>query len=98
MLAKVEKRFGQESPITVTTGAVHDYLGMTIDYSIKNKVKFCMFDYIEQVLSEVDPTLIHDPCLTPATANLFKINDNGVKLSKKDTDAFHRNVARLIFL
>ena len=37
MLAKLETRFRQESPITVvTTGAVHDYFGMTIDYSVKN--------------------------------------------------------------
>ena len=98
MLAKLETRFGQESPVTVTTGAVHDYLGMTIDYSVKNKVKFYIFDYIEQVLSEVDPTLIHGPSLTPGTANLFKINNNGVKLTKKDADAFHCNVASLLFL
>ena len=98
MLAKIEARFGQESPVSVTTGTVHDYLGMTIDYSIKNKVKFYMFDYIEQILSEVDPTLMTGSCRTPATANLFKINENGTKLSTKDADAFHRNVARLLFL
>ena len=57
-----------------------------------------MFDYIEQVLSEVDPALMHGPSLTPATAKLFKINGNGTKLSKKDVDAFQHNVARLLFL
>ena len=33
MIHKLEQQFGNESPITVTRGAVHDYLGMTIDYS-----------------------------------------------------------------
>ena len=98
MLAKLEAQFGQESSVSVTTGAIHDYLVMTINYSVQNKVKFYMFDYIKQVLTEVEPAMIHGPSLTPATANLFKINDNGTKLSKKDTDGFHRNVARLLFL
>ena len=34
MLAKLETWFGQESPVSVTIGAIHDYLGMTIDYSV----------------------------------------------------------------
>ena len=33
-----------------------------------------------------------------STRNLFTINDEGIKLGKIDADAFHRNVARLIFL
>ena len=70
----------------------------SIDYPVKDKVKFYMFGYIKQVLSEVDLTLMHGPSLTPATENLFKMNDNSIKLTKKDADAFHRNVARLFFL
>ena len=27
-------KFGQEAPITIHYGKVHDYLGMTLDYSI----------------------------------------------------------------
>ena len=98
MIHKLEQRFGNESPITVTRGAVHDYLGMTIDYSTPKEVKFYMYDYIEQVLSEVDPTLMTGSSTSPATRNLFTINDEGIKLGKKDADAFHRNVTRLLFL
>ena len=43
---KLEKKFGKESSVTVTRGPVHDYSGMTIDYSVKGKVKFYMFDHI----------------------------------------------------
>ena len=35
---------------------------------------------------------------SPATRNLFTVNDDGIKLGKKDANAFHRNVARLLFL
>ena len=57
-----------------------------------------MFDYIEQVLSEVDPVLMYGSSLTPATPNLFKITDSSTKLTKKDADVFHQNMARLLFL
>jgi len=97
-LNKLEKIFGKETPITVTRGPIHDYLGMTFDYSVKEKVKFYMFDYIEQVLNEVDSTLMVGSSKTPAAAQLFSINDDRIKLSRKEADAFHRNVARLLFL
>ena len=98
MLNKLEQKFGKESAVTVTRGPVHDYLGMTIDYSEEGKVKFYMFDYIEQILSEVDSKMMGGPSVTPAAKHLFTVNDSAVKLSRKEADAFHRNVARLLFL
>ena len=58
-IRKLEERFGKESSITVTRGPVHDYLGMMIDYSVEGEVKYYMYDYIEQVLSEVDKEFVH---------------------------------------
>ena len=65
---------------------------------MKGKVKFYMFDYIEQILSELDSSLMSGSSVTPAAAHLFKVNDGAVKLSWRKADAFHRNVARLLFL
>ena len=62
---------------------------MTIDYSIPGKVKFYMFDYIEQIVGDVDPAMMHGPCVTPAKTNLFTVNEDGIKLSKADADKFH---------
>ena len=71
MLNKLEKKIGKESSVTVTRGPMHDYLGMTIYYSVKGKLKFYMFDYIEQILSEVDSRLMSGASVTPATTHLF---------------------------
>ena len=49
LLEKLSNRFGNETPLSVTRGAAHDYLGLTIDYSVKGKLKFYMFDYIVSV-------------------------------------------------
>ena len=37
---------------TENTGLVHEYLVITIDYSIAGKVVFTMFDYLEDVIVE----------------------------------------------
>ena len=57
-----------------------------------------MYDYIEQVLSKVDHSLMSGSSTSSATRNLFTINDEDSKLSKQDDDSFHRNVAKLLFL
>ncbi len=30
---KLDKKYGKEEPITIHWGYIHDYLGMTVDYS-----------------------------------------------------------------
>ena len=96
LLKQQSDRFGKETPLTITHGDVHDYLGMTIDFSIRGKVKFYMFDYIGQILMEAGPS--NDPSATPAGSNLFRVNPNAEKLSTQEGDQFHRSVAQLLFL
>jgi hypothetical protein len=42
-----------KKPLAATTSVIHDYLGITIDYGEKNKVKFTMYDYLEDILAEM---------------------------------------------
>jgi len=98
ILKKLEKKFGKETPSAVTRGPIHDYLGMTTYYSVKGKVKFYMFDYIEQILGEVDSKLMSGSFETPAASQLLNVDDDEVNLNKKEADAFHRNVTSLLFL
>ena len=36
--------------LTETVGTVHDYLGMTFDYSFANEVRINMWDYLRNVI------------------------------------------------
>ena len=65
VLARLNTRYGQETVLTVTRGDIHDYLGMTIDYSTDGKVVIRMDDYVENMLDEVpdDMSGVH---VTPA--------------------------------
>ena len=48
----MNKVFGiKDAPLTVRRGKIHNYLGMTLDYSLHDKVKITMFDYIEGFIS-----------------------------------------------
>ncbi len=49
---QLSKKYGQETLLTVHHGKVHDYLGMTINYSEDGKVRFSMIDYIDGLLDE----------------------------------------------
>jgi hypothetical protein len=37
LIEDLKSVFGKEAPLTVTRGKIHEYLGMTIDYSIPKK-------------------------------------------------------------
>ena len=44
---QMEETFGQETPLTVSRGQVHDYLGMTFDFHTKGEVQISMEHYID---------------------------------------------------
>ena len=42
VINKLSDRFGKEAPMNISRGKVHDYLGMTLDFRQKGKVKVLM--------------------------------------------------------
>ena len=53
LIKTINEEFGKEAPIMVSRGKVHDYLGMTLDFSVPKKVKINMVDYVEKMLEGV---------------------------------------------
>jgi hypothetical protein len=98
VLDDLNNEFGtSKKPLVATTGEVHDYLGITIDYSEKGiKVKFTMYDYLEDIMAEM-PDDMRGTSPTPASDNLFDVDENLTPLNEKESDFFHRTTARLLF-
>jgi hypothetical protein len=97
ILDDLNKEFGTtKKPLAATTGLIHDYLGITIDYSETKKVKFTMYDYLEDILSEM-PDDMNGTSPTPANDRLFEVDDDSPPLNEKEADFFHRTTARLLF-
>ena len=78
-------------------GKVHDYLGINIDYSNNNYVKFTMYDFLEDVLEEAREDM-NGRYKWPANSKLFDVDKASPKLSIRDQDYFHRMVTKLLFV
>ena len=52
VIADLQCEFSKEAPLTIRCSKVHDYLGMTINFSDPGKVKFTMINYIKCLLDE----------------------------------------------
>jgi hypothetical protein len=93
VLVDLNNEFGTtKKPLAATTGHVHDYLGITIDYTELGKVKFTMYDYLEDILCKM-PHDMNGTTPTPASGHLFETEDESPALNEKESDFFHRTTA-----
>ena len=79
IVSLLDKEYGKEAPLVVTRGKVHEYLGMTIDFSEDGKVKFYMQNYIKALLAEAQEEIMKGSATTPAANHLFQINPEVTK-------------------
>ena len=62
----MEGEFGKETPLNQSRGKIlHDYLGMTLDFTIPGEVTITMVDYIKGVLYDA-PKEMRGSAVTPA--------------------------------
>ena len=90
--------FGIEKKLEETKGDVHEYLGLTIDFSMPGNVVFSMFNYLEDIIVEAPLDLKMGPKhKTPASGKLFHIDNTSPLPSTEKVELFHWLVARLLF-
>jgi hypothetical protein len=88
IIKKFNDEFGKESPITITRGKVHDYLGMTLDYSEKGKVKIKMLDYVDKMLADLQAEMDGESP-SPVANHLLTVNGDQTKVNEKKAHFFH---------
>jgi hypothetical protein len=93
----IKDEFGKEAPLTITRGKIHDYLGMTLDYSEEGKVKIKMSDYVEKMLADL-PEEMDGEAATPAANHLFDVDDDSPPADEAKAQFFHTYVAKTLFL
>ena len=73
LLEQLKAGFRTMAPLLTNRGPVHDYLGMTLDFSMKGKVQVTMINYIHDMLAEL-PADMDSVASTPAADHLFQVN------------------------
>ena len=93
----------------VTRGKVHKYLGMKLDFTTAGVVSVSMINYIQDVIKEWEDStsklddgfervIKHQKIATAAPDNLFKVDEDQVKLGKEKAKHFHRIVAMMLYV
>jgi hypothetical protein len=96
-LAWLNSKYGHYGEVKATRGKIHDYLGMTLDYSEPGKVKIGMIDYITKMVEEFPIKFEPDETApSPHTDDLFAEGTSS-HLDKKRAEEFHTAVAKGIF-
>jgi len=90
--------YGTNDPLTVTRGKVHEFVGMTIDFSLKQGVAFSQYDYIKKFWNELPEDLKGPYKNTPALENLFKVDRNAKLIDPKRKKLYHWAIAKSLFL
>ena len=98
ILNALNKEFGVETPLTVTRGTVHEYLGITVEFHPDHSVSFDMRDFTESIIAEIPADLATGPCKTPAANHLFIVNPSATKLTTSQADGYHHLVAKMLYL
>ena len=106
IIGMLQEEFGKEDPLVVKRGPVHEYLGMTIDFTKPNKVMIDMKDYLEAMFEELSdymetPEMMTGTAITPAANHLFQVrkeSDDNKKLNTDEADMFHHITAKLLFV
>jgi hypothetical protein len=92
LLAQIKEAFGT---VQVHEGLVHNYLGMTFDFSKEGACTIKMDGYKADITEAFG---VEGTAATPATEHLFKLREGAVKLGKKDREYFHSAVAKVLYL
>ena len=97
---ELNKQYGELQALTATRGKVHDFLGMTLDYTEKGKVIIGMRQYVKKLIDEA-PSDFNGTSPTPAAKHLFEIDtrtQNIPLLTAEKKNIFHHITAQLLFL
>ncbi|CAJ1929696.1 unnamed protein product [Cylindrotheca closterium] len=91
-------RYGSIKACTIVRGKIHRYLGMTLDFLVKGKLKIRMDDYVKNMLEDFPIKFNKDSKQeTPAGNNLLEAG-KGKLLSAEYRQIFHTTVARGLYV
>jgi hypothetical protein len=83
--------------VKATRGQKHDYLGMTLDYTLPGTLKVDMTQYVKAIIEEF-PENLSGKSACAWSENIFKVNEDAKKLDKETAAIFHTFDMKGMFL
>ena len=99
IIKKFDKAYATIDKLTVRQGKVHEYLGMTVDFSTPGKVRLNLYDIIQRLINSLPEDMIGEKN-TAAPSYLFDTSndDESLRLNKADKDTYHTINAKALFI
>ena len=83
VLGKLGERYGKDASLVRTRGKVHEYLGMTLDFSSKGEVMIKMYDNEDEIVDGA-PDDMEGHATSPAADHLYEVNNSTPILLDKE--------------
>jgi len=96
--AWLNMKYGGHGGVKVMRGRIHEYLGMTLDFTKKGEVAVDMSDYVASMVDDSPFEIGSKAAHTPAAEDLFDHNDMSHLLSENQKREFHMIVAKGLFM
>ena len=98
VIGLLNREFGAQSELTVSSGTLHDYLSMILDFPKARQLQVNMIRYIMLVLDEV-PDEMKGTAVTPTASHVLQVDEGSAQLLDGDQkDLFHHITMQLAYL
>jgi len=97
-IKKLEKEYSVKDPLTVTRGKLHEYLEMTVDFSVPGLCKMAQYDCIKKLWLSLPDNWKNGYKNNASPLNLFKVAEDSAELDEKKKEEYHTNTAKNLWL
>ena len=94
----LEEKYDEHGKVKSTRGKLHEFLGMTLDFCTKGKMRVDMSKYMSKMYKDFESKYtLNDTNLLPAANNLFANDRSSPKLDDNMKQDFHTYTAQGLF-
>ena len=98
LVQRIKDMFRQLDEVKTTQGPLHDYLGITLDYSVPGRDSIDMSHYVKKMVKESPQENLKGASVaSPWNENLFKVQHDSVPLEKEQAEIFHTMTPQGLF-
>ena len=95
---RLDREHGKHGPLKITREKIHEYLGMTVDFSLSRGGTISQHDFAKKLHKELPLDLRETFRKTLALGNVFKVDDEAMILGKDKRESYHSVTQKCVWL